>query len=207
MARMLMPRAPSVWNMVEATPAWLRMPTPTTEILATRVSCTSFSKPMSPRALSSTSRLRGRSAAGTVKVTSVEAALPAVACAMFWTIMSTLIPASASGAKIAPTEPGRSGTATSVIFASFLSCAMPVMSWRSMSSISSSPTISVPRCPSSSRASSNELKTRTRTCSFIASPTERVWSTLAPTLASSSISSYVTLDSLRALGTMRGSVV
>ena len=37
--------------------------------------------------------------------------------------------------------------------------------------------------------------------------TERVWSTLAPTLASSSISSYVTLSSLRARGTILGSVV
>ena len=45
--------------------------------------------------------------------------------------MSTLIAASASGEKMPATAPGRSGTAVSVTFASFLSCAMPVMSWRS----------------------------------------------------------------------------
>ena len=35
MTWMLMPRSASVLNMVLATPAWLRMPTPTTEIFAT----------------------------------------------------------------------------------------------------------------------------------------------------------------------------
>ena len=59
-----------------------------------------------------------------MKVTSVDP----VSCATFCTIMSTLMLASASGVKIVATAPGRSGTAVSVTFASFLSCAMPVMS-------------------------------------------------------------------------------
>ena len=206
---MLIPRAPSVVNIVLATPAWLRMPTPTTEIFATRVSCTSSAKPIAARAWLSASIDRARSAAGTVNVTSVEPGRPALWCAMFWMIMSTLMFAAASGSKIAATAPGWSGTLVSVIFASFLSCAMPVMSWRSISSISSSPTIIVPGNVSAIGASSpvKDESTCTRTFSFIASPTERVWSTFAPTLASSSISSYVTCRSLRARGTMRGSVV
>ena len=46
--------------------------------------------------------------------------------------MSTLMLASASGAKIAATAPGLSGRPVRVIRASFLSWAMPVMSCRSM---------------------------------------------------------------------------
>ena len=105
--------------------------------------------------------------------------------------MSTLIPPADSGAKIAATAPGVSGTFVSVILASFLSCAIPVMSWRSTFPISSSPTIIVPGRVSAIGASGpvSDDSTWTRTPSFIASPTERVWSTLAPTLASSSISS------------------
>ena len=207
---MLIPRAPSVENMVLATPAWLRMPTPTTLIFATRVSCTSSAKPIASRAWFSVSIERARSADGTVKVTSVDPVPRAPwSWAIFWMIMSTLMFAAASGSKIADTEPGLSGTAVSVIFASFLSCAMPVISWRSTSSTSCSPTIIVPGNVSAIGASSpvNDDSTWTRTFSFIARPTDRVCSTLAPTLASSSISSYVTLASLRARGTMRGSVV
>src|SRR2546422_72217 len=44
---MLMPSRPSAANIVEATPEWLRMPTPTMETLATRSSCTIPRAPIS----------------------------------------------------------------------------------------------------------------------------------------------------------------
>jgi len=105
--------------------------------------------------------------------------------------------AAASGSKMWATAPGLSGTRVRITLASFLSCAMPVTCWRSISPfstsafISSSDTIIVPGYSSAGTASSPTKleRTCTRTPSFIASPTERVWSTLAPTLASSSISS------------------
>jgi hypothetical protein len=59
-------------NIAAATPAWLRMPTPTTEILATLVSCIRFEKPMTSLPFSSVSMARASSAPGTVKVTSVD---------------------------------------------------------------------------------------------------------------------------------------
>ena len=43
----------------------------------------------------------------------------------FWTIMSTLMPASASGSNTLRATPGLSGTSTSVILATFRSCASP----------------------------------------------------------------------------------
>ena len=42
---MLMPLSASVWNICWATPAWLRMPTPMTEILTTFESGFSAAKP------------------------------------------------------------------------------------------------------------------------------------------------------------------
>ena len=57
---------------------------------------------------------RSRSAFDTVKVRSV---VPPPS-ATFWTIMSTLMLASAKGPKIAAATPGRSGTRFSVILAS-----------------------------------------------------------------------------------------
>jgi len=80
---------------------------------------------------------------------------------------------------------------------------MPVTSCRSIPylSSSSSPTTIVPG--RSSKDESTLIGIRSR----MARPTERVCSTLAPTLASSSISSKVMIGSFRARGTMRGSVV
>ena len=115
--------------------------------------------------------------------------------------MSTWIPAAASGPITAATVPGWSAIPVSVIRASLRSAAMPAMAFRSMSFSSSSATISVPG------RSSNADNTRSGIFSRIARPTLRTFSTLAPTPASSSISSKVILVSLRAWGTMRGSVV
>src|SRR3546814_3187188 len=102
---MLMPRNASASNMVDATPAWLRIPTPTTEIFATLSSDVNLSNPIVVFAFSSTSIDFRRSDWGTVKVTSVDPS----SCAMSWMIMSTLMFASASGEKIVATAPGRSG--------------------------------------------------------------------------------------------------
>ena len=119
-----MPRSASVLNIVAATPAWLRIPTPTTLILATSVSVMIRRKPITSLLASKMSTLRARSARGTVKVTSVSS----VSFESFWMIMSTLIAASARGVKMLATAPGLSGTRVTMIFASFLSWAMPVMS-------------------------------------------------------------------------------
>ena len=115
--------------------------------------------------------------------------------------MSNWIPASAIGLITAATVPGLSAMPVSVIRASFRSAAMPAMRFLSISAPESSATISVPGL------SSNADRTRKGKFSRIASPTERTCSTLAPTPASSSISSNVTWLSLLAFGTMRGSVV
>ena len=187
------------------------MPTPTTEIFAILLSVMMRLKPIVSRRSSSNAWARGSSVCGTVKVTSVSP----LSRPTFWMIMSTLMLARASGSNISATEPGRSGTRVRMIFASFLSCAIPVTSFRSTSPvstnafISSSDTMSVPGRTSAGTASSPTKleRTCTRTPARMASPTDRVWRTLAPTLASSSISSYVTAFSLRALATMRGSVV
>ena len=75
----------------------------------------------------------------------------------------------------------------------FMSAAIPVISWRSISSPSnsSSLTIIVPGSVSAAGASSStkDESTCTRTYSFIARLTERVCKTFEPTEASSSISS------------------
>src|SRR3546814_7177323 len=77
---MLMPRNASASNMVDATPAWLRIPTPTTEIFATLSSDVNLSNPIVVFAFSSTSIDFRRSDWGTVKVTSVDPS----SCAVFW---------------------------------------------------------------------------------------------------------------------------
>ena len=45
---MLMPSLARIWNMVEAMPGWLRMPTPTMETLAMSRSPVTASAPISP---------------------------------------------------------------------------------------------------------------------------------------------------------------
>ena len=105
--------------------------------------------------------------------------------------------------KIAAATPGLSAMRRSVICASSLAKAMPVTTCCSM--MSSSAQIRVPGL--GSEGSSKDERTKTLTLWFIATSTERTWSTLAPSDAISSISSKVTRSSRRALGTTRGSVV
>ena len=86
----------SAWKQLAATPACARMPMPMTETLATSVAASTVSQPISGTGRSMTAMARWNSACGTVKVMSVV--LPS--SETFWTIMSTLMLASASGPKI-----------------------------------------------------------------------------------------------------------
>jgi hypothetical protein len=119
----------------------------------------------------------------------------------FCTIMSILISASASARKMAAASPGRSGTPTTVIFDSLRSCATPEMIACSTERSSIEPVTRVP----------GSCEYDERTCTF--TPYRRPYSThlrcntLVPQAAISSISSYVTVSSRRAVGTMRGSAV
>ena len=108
----------------------------------------------------------------------------------FCTIMSTLMLASASGPKIAAATPGLSCTRRIEICASSLEKAMPVTICCSMISLSSQ--MSVPDgalCGSMSSGLSKLERTKTRTLCTMPSSTERTCITLAPSEASSSISS------------------
>ena len=104
---MLMPFSASALNIACATPAWLRMPTPITEIFTTFESGLSAviaracrgSPPAPPR--------RGRDRPSADGEGHVGRCRPRTT---FCTIMSTLIALSASGPKIAAATPGRSGT-------------------------------------------------------------------------------------------------
>ena len=137
-----MPRSASVSNIFAAMPALERMPMPTALTFTTSVSVTTSSKPIASFAFSSSATAWASDPVGTVNVSVLDLPVPAP----LWTIMSTLMLALASGAKIAATVPGLSGRPVSVTLASFLSWAIPVTSCFSMSSSSilSSPTISVP---------------------------------------------------------------
>ena len=108
----------------------------------------------------------------------------------FCTIMSTLMLASASGPKIAAATPGLSCTLRTEICASSLEKAMPLTTC--CSTISSSPQMSVPGgvpCGSMSSGFSKLERTKMRTLCTMPSSTERTCMTLAPSEASSSISS------------------
>ena len=102
MTWMLTPFSARAVNMVLATPAWLRMPTPITETLATSSLTATSSKPISAWAALTISTARAASRLPTVN--SMFAA--SVARARDWTIMSTLTLASASRLKICEDTPG-----------------------------------------------------------------------------------------------------
>jgi hypothetical protein len=78
---------------------------------------------------------------------------------MFWTIMSTLTPASDSGPKIAAAIPGRSSTSRSVIFASSRLNATPATTFDSMISSSSQTSVPDPSPISSSKLDSTCSRT------------------------------------------------
>ncbi len=111
---MLMPFSASALNMVLATPAWLRMPTPITDTLATSSSTATSSKPISawPALTISTARAASR-------LPTVNSMLASLATrAWDWTIMSTFTLASARRPKIRAETPGWSGRPYKVILAS-----------------------------------------------------------------------------------------
>ena len=117
----------------------------------------------------------------------------------FCTIMSTLIPASASVRNTLAATPGRSGTCSIVIFASEMSWVTPEMIACSIGSPSS-----VTHVPG---AQVKLERTWIFTPWLRANSTERSASTRPPVAAISSISSNDTCASLRAVGTMRGSAL
>src|SRR5206468_2630250 len=173
---MLMPSRASAANIIEATPEWLRMPTPTMETLATRSSCTIPRAPISRVTSASSATARVWSPRGRVKDMSVYPSW-----LMFWTIMSTTMFLAEIAPKTRAAIPGRSGTRRMEIFAWLRSCVTPVTTACSMPYSSF-----VTSVPGSGR---NVERTWTVTPYFLANSTERVWSTFAPRLASSSISS------------------
>ena len=111
---MFTPFSASAPNMVLATPVWLRMPTPTTETLATSSSISTDSKPISPWWVRTISMARAASRLPTVKAMLALSVARARDC----TIMSTLTLASARPAKIFWLTPGWSGRPKRVILAS-----------------------------------------------------------------------------------------
>ena len=152
------------------------MPAPTIETFATELSVVMSRKPRSRMSGSSSRFALASSTRGIVKERSVAPPWPT-----FWTIMSTLMPASASGSNTLRATPGRSGTSTRVIFATLRSWASPRTLLRC--STSGSSLIWVPG------ASSNELRTSITTPLTQPSSTARVCITWAPWWASSIISS------------------
>jgi hypothetical protein len=114
MAWMLTPLSARAPNMVLATPAWLRMPTPITETLETLSSTRTSSKPISAWAPLTISTALAASRLPTVK--SILATLSSRE--RDWTIMSTFTLPSARREKIAEDTPGWSGRPNRVILAS-----------------------------------------------------------------------------------------
>ena len=191
---MLMPASASASNMSAAIPGCVFMPAPTTETFATSMSVATAVAPTSAATAPRIGSALPRSVIGTVNEMSERPATDT-----FWTIMSMLTPASASGRNTRAATPGWSGTPEIVTFASDTSCATPEMIAFSIKS--SSLLTHVPSAPV------NDERTWTTTPWLRANSTERGISTPAPEVASSSISSYDSSASFLATGTSLGSAV
>src|SRR5512143_618926 len=172
----LIPSLARAENILAATPECERMPTPMIDTLAISSLRLTPLAPISATTFFITSMTFLESVFGTVKDMSVSPPSP-----IFWMIMSTMILLSAISLNILPATPGLSGTPVTVTFTWFLSYATPDTTTFSMSESSL-----VTRVPGLSLKLESTL---TGTLYFFANSTERVWSTLAPRLASSSISS------------------
>ena len=109
----LMPRSASVWNILAATPGWLRMPAPIRLILAMSASV-SYSRAPSSLTIS----LSALSAAGMSSTGMVQEMSLWPLSLVFWMMVSTLTWASASAVKTRAATPGLSGTPRSVTLAS-----------------------------------------------------------------------------------------
>ena len=127
--------------------------------------------------------------------------LPSSTLETFCSTMSMLTSASATARNTLAAYPGMSGIPTTVTLASLRSCATPVRMASSMGMSLIDPMTKVPGF--------SEYDDRTWTGRLYrrAYSTQRSISTLAPHAAISSISSKVTVSSLRALGTIRGSAL
>jgi len=134
MISMLMPASASASNMSAATPGWLFIPAPISEIFAIASSGSQRRAPISPQTRSRIGRAVGTSVFGSVKEI---AASPS--CDAFCTIMSMLTPARASSRNTCAATPGRSGTPTIDTFASEVSWVTPETIAFSSTRASSSP--------------------------------------------------------------------
>src|SRR5262249_17392628 len=173
---MLMPSRASAANIWEATPEWLRIPTPMMETLATRSSCTTPWAPTLRPMSCSAPTARAWSPRGSVNDMSVYPSR-----LMFCTIMSTTMLFSAMAPNTCAAMPGRSGTRRIEILTWLRSWVTPVTTTSSMSR--SSLVTSVPGTVL------NVERTCTGTPYFLANSTDRACRTFAPRLAISSISS------------------
>ncbi len=126
---MLMPASASAWNSLAEMPGLVRIPAPTSESLPISSSKRSSSKPICPRKDCSRWTAFGPSEEGNVNEMSVS---PVAAAETFCTIMSMLMPASATAVKMSAALPASSGTPTTVILASLRSWATPAMMGASM---------------------------------------------------------------------------
>ena len=167
---MLMPSSASTWNIFAATPAWLRMPTPTIETLAIS---SSVSTPVGLDRLGRPSSSRpcalARSALATVKVRSV---LPSCGDVLDDHVDDD-VPSRRARRRSSPPRPGMSGTPRMRDLRLVLVVGDPADHARLPSTASSSHT-SVPG------SSLNDDFTHSGTLYFIANSTERICSTLAP---------------------------
>ena len=191
--RMLMFASNSASNMRAATPEWLCIPAPTMLTLATLRSARISPHPKRLRFSSSTASAASTSASGTVKITSLQPSLPEDC-----KIISTLILRCAIRLNTLKDAPGTSGTSKIEITATSLSFATPLIS------IPSTSVTSFTMVPGTLVS---DERTSKLTEYFFASSTLRLFSTCAPRLASSSISSNEISFSLRAQRTRRGSAV
>ena len=168
------------------------MPAPTTETLATVLSLNTLASPMNGRALMH-STASSSFAMLTVKTISFVLSLPTD-----WRMISTFMLFFASCEKTLNAIPGTSSTPTIEIFDTSLSFVTPLTNIFSILVVSFTivPGIGL------------RLEiTSSSTLYFFAISTERLLRTCAPSVASSSISSYVISWSLRAPATLRGSAV
>ena len=173
---MFIPSLANVRNIRAATPGALRMPAPTIETFTMPVSRVVSRAPISLATSRISFWVRLASSRLTVKEMSVRPSSE-----MFWTIISTTTLCLATVSKIIAAIPGRSGTPRMVTFA-----------WSLLDVTPATVTSSMPGCLSTTIVPSPAPKadfTRMGTPWRLPNSTLLAWSTFAPRLASSSISS------------------
>ena len=175
--RMFTPSSASTWNILAATPAWLRIPTPTMLTFAMPSSCSTFPAPICLPILRTSSLVFSASRRPTVNAMSVRPS----SLAGVWTMTSTTTPCSAREPNTLAAMPGLSGTLRITNRDSSRVSAIPLTSTSSIAASSSQT-----RVPASSP---NDDFTQRGTLYFMANSTLRICRTFEPREASSSISS------------------